>query len=857
MKKFSTGIWVLIAFLFILILARPLSAQDENSRLQWVSVDASDFPVMRVTLLTADNQSRPLNDLSQLTLYENGTPVTDFSIETIPAGFDVVLVIDANPDIMGVDGDDSRTRLDKVRDSIHRFAETYMNKDGLDRVSIIVPSEDGQGGQYLIQNVAFPADVTDAIDAYQPGVASLGPTPLNAMVTMALDQMESEEVSDRFHSVMLFTDGRRLSEQLSYPLLTAQAVDSNTPIYAAIVGAVADEFETDNVRRLYEPTWGTYVHMPTGTEADAIYDIWQQQGDQAQLVYRSQQRQSGRNQVNISLGSTSLDASFEVTLQPPEVLIAGDNLLIHRVGATHDAALTELQPAVQTVTATITWPDELPRRVEEVTLLVNDQPQIKEGSLSDQPVDSVTVDWDISSLGQGEFDLVLQVTDELGYQGTSAVLPAQITSEWPPAPTIVPTLPAAVEETETDKEMEFPPAPFLDKIPGLSMGMVAVILASLLLFAFIFFWRRRGQKTAEKDVPHSPMADTGHPTDRQHAQDDQENLVAWLEPSTGSESGPIEMSEKNMTVGRDEALADIVITHPSLSLLHARIRNQEDGYWLFDEGSSEGTYLNYARLGLAPRKLEDGDVVQFGTVGYRFCLRPQGYQGSFGYNDPGSDEAVILDMDGLMVNTEPLSRQAWDQVLADLGYGLLDDEFYNTLIGSRLWETSEMLVAQYDLPIDPSELGWRKRILFAELLSAGVPVMPGLYELLAALKQRGIPWAVATSNSRKAAENILTKIGVSKELNALAAGDEVSNGKPSPDVYLLAAERLNKAPEKCLAIEDSSVGCAAAHAAGMMVIAVPEEQFRDEKFECADHIMTSLLDVSGRLDEILNELRQR
>ena len=852
MRKLSIGICYLIVLFLISVLVLPISAQDENARLQLVGVDASEFPIVRVTLLTAGDQGRPISDLSQLTLHENGTPVTDISFDKIPAGVDVVFVIDANPDIAGVDDESGLTRLEKVRESIHRFSEQYMNPDGLDRVSIIVPTEDGQGGQYILQDATSPQEVIAAIDAYRPETLRL--TPLNAMIELALERMEAETESDRFHSILLFTDGRRLPTQLSYPLLTARANDTNTPVYAAVVGAVADELEIDSVRRLFEPTQATYVHMPTGSEVDPIYEIWRQQGDHLQLIYHSQQRQSGRNQVNITLGPVTVGDSFEVALQPPEVLMQDQSIQIQRVGATNDSALSDLQPSNQSITASITWPDGLPRRLRDVKLLVNDQPQIQENPVPDQSADSITVNWDISSLGQGDFDLVLTVTDELGYQGTSAPLTARITSEWPAAPTAVPT-PQPAEENETDQLARVSlPLPEVT-ISWLNGETLAGTTAVLLFFAFLIFWRRRGQKTAALNLQDLPQAAANLPAD---TEEEQEILVARLEPVAEASADVIEISGKNMTVGKDEELADIVISNPSLSLLHARIRHQEDDYWLFDEGSAEGTYLNYERLGLAPRSLHDGDVVQFGTISYRFRLRPLGFvEGIDDKDAPLTDQVVILDMDGLMVNTEPLSRQAWDQVLMDLGCGPLDDAFYNTLIGYRLWETSERLVAHYNLPIEPGELAWRKDILLAEILSASVPVMPGLYELLAALKQRGIQWAVATSTTRQVAENILAKIGLSGEYKALAAGDEVPNGKPAPDVYLLAAERLNIAPEQCLAIEDSSTGCAAAYSAGMMVVAVPNDSHGEEKFECADHIMTSLLDVSGRLDEMLNELSQR
>lgn len=296
--------------------------------------------------------------------------------------------------------------------------------------------------------------------------------------------------------------------------------------------------------------------------------------------------------------------------------------------------------------------------------------------------------------------------------------------------------------------------------------------------------------------------------------------------------------------------------HKSLASLHARIRHQEEEYWLFDEGSAEGTYLNYERLGLAPRILQDGDVVQFGTVSYRFRLRPEGYQDGDDDETP-VDETVILDMDGLMVDSEPLSRRAWDQVLVELGCEPLDDAFYSTLIGHRIWETSEMLVAHYNLSIEPSELAWRKEVLFTEIRSAEMPVMPGLYDLLEALKQRGIRWGVATSSPRHVAEEVLVKLDVMESCQAIAGGDEVPNGKPHPDVYLLAAERLNREPGQCLAFEDSTPGCRAAQAAGMMVIAIPNDKDMQENFESADRVMTSLLDVPGHLDELLDELRQR
>ncbi len=850
MKRHSMGMWCLVVMFFALAGALPVTAQDEF-RLQITDVDASEFPLVRVTLLTADEQSAPISDLSPLTLRENSTLVTDLSFEKIPTGVDVTFVIDANPDIAGVDDETGLSRREKVQDSIRRFAESYMNPDGLDRVSIIVPGADGQSGQFLLQDETSPAGVVAAIEAYDP--VSLRPTPLNAMLTQALDQVQERAESDRVHSLLLFSDGRRLSEQLSYPLLTTQANDSGTPIYAAILGAVADETEIDNVRRLYEPTRAAYVHMPAASDTDPIYEILQQQGEQVQLSYRSGQRQNGQSQVDINLGSASASGSFELELQPPEVRLGGEDFQINRVGSAPDSALDTLQPAVQPMTATITWPDGFPRLLSGATLLVNGQPQPLTDVLPDESLNTFLFDWDISDLVEGQFDLVLTVTDELGFQGTSAAVSAQISSERPLVPTAVPTPRSEVQEGILES-LPLPSIPW--ERPSWLSGDVAAGIAAVFLFLLVaIFWRNRDQNEADNLLQRPMRTAPVIPVAEPESKVERENLVARLEPFAGAPTESIEFFGDNLTIGRDEGTADIILPHKSLAFLHARIRHQEEEYWLFDEGSAEGTYLNYERLGLAPRMLQDGDIVQFGTVSYRFRLRPQGYQDGDDYLL--IDEVVILDMDGLMVDSEPLSRRAWDQVLAELGCEPLDDAFYNTLIGHRIWETSEMLVAHYQLAIEPSELAWRKEVLSAEIRSAEMPVMPGLYDLLDALQRRGIQWGVATSSPRHIAEEVLVKLNVFNRCQAIAGGDEVANGKPYPDVYLLAAERLNKEPRKCLAFEDSTTGCRAAHAAGMMVIAIPNDKDMQEAFESADRIMTSLLDVPGHLDELIDELRQR
>ncbi len=158
---------------------------------------------------------------------------------------------------------------------------------------------------------------------------------------------------------------------------------------------------------------------------------------------------------------------------------------------------------------------------------------------------------------------------------------------------------------------------------------------------------------------------------------------------------------------------------------------------------------------------------------------------------------VLFDMDGLMVDTEPLSRASWDRVLAPHGVVIADD-LYGRMLGRRTTESVEMVLAAHPLPWSAEDLIARKTATFMAMLRDGIPVMPGLWSLLDELERRDIPWGVATSSPRLIAEAVLRGLSLEDRCRALAAGDEVAHGKPAPDIYLLAAERLGAAPAACL-----------------------------------------------------------
>jgi beta-phosphoglucomutase len=186
-------------------------------------------------------------------------------------------------------------------------------------------------------------------------------------------------------------------------------------------------------------------------------------------------------------------------------------------------------------------------------------------------------------------------------------------------------------------------------------------------------------------------------------------------------------------------------------------------------------------------------------------------------------DAVFLDMDGLMLDTEALYKPAWQQAASELGFPL-DDTFYFTLIGRPNAAAESVLVEHFgkDFPMPAFRERWAA--LWREQVEAsGIPLKPGLMELLAYLSARKIPTAIVTSSEREYADLSLRAAGLeARRFAEIVTGEQVANGKPAPDIYREAARRLGVEPTRGLAIEDSDAGIMSASAAGMICVLVPD-----------------------------------
>ncbi|MFJ9627113.1 HAD family hydrolase [Streptomyces sp. NPDC101175] len=183
--------------------------------------------------------------------------------------------------------------------------------------------------------------------------------------------------------------------------------------------------------------------------------------------------------------------------------------------------------------------------------------------------------------------------------------------------------------------------------------------------------------------------------------------------------------------------------------------------------------------------------------------------------------SVIFDLDGTLVDSEPNYHEATRQTLAEHGVPEFTWAQHERFVGISTQETLALLKERHGLKAPVAELlaeTNRRYLALARTATHAYPEMRRFVELLAA---EDVPMAVASGSSPEAIEAILTSTGLGALLRTVVSADEVAHGKPAPDVFLEAARRLGAAPADCVVLEDSAVGAAAAHAAGMRCIAIP------------------------------------
>lgn len=210
-------------------------------------------------------------------------------------------------------------------------------------------------------------------------------------------------------------------------------------------------------------------------------------------------------------------------------------------------------------------------------------------------------------------------------------------------------------------------------------------------------------------------------------------------------------------------------------------------------------------------------------------------------------KAVIFDMDGVIFDTEMVYLSVWSKVFEKYGYKMTKD-IYASVLGTGRENVKKVFLDEFgnQLPIDNMYIEKDENLAMA--IEEGVPLKPGVYEILKYLKDKDFKVALATSALSERAFKQLRQAKVESFFNAVVCRDEVIETKPNPEIFLKAAKKLMVEPEECIVIEDSSAGIEAAFKAGMIPIHVVDLKEADES------IIRNCYKSFSNLNEIRNEL---
>ncbi|MBC8290895.1 MAG: HAD family phosphatase [Planctomycetes bacterium] len=214
--------------------------------------------------------------------------------------------------------------------------------------------------------------------------------------------------------------------------------------------------------------------------------------------------------------------------------------------------------------------------------------------------------------------------------------------------------------------------------------------------------------------------------------------------------------------------------------------------------------------------------------------------------------AVAFDLDGLIVNTEHVFHLATVELVESRGLPL-PDGMLRAMMGKRPQESFGVMKSMLGVEESPKELHDEIHDRFFRLLDSHLELMPGVLELLDQIEQLGLPKAVATSSKRDFLEDILARFSLSDRFAFSLTAENVTNGKPAPEIYLTAASQHAIAPQRMLVFEDSENGTRAGAAAGAFVISVPHDHSREHDFSLAGFVADTLADPS--VTSILNARR--
>lgn len=212
-------------------------------------------------------------------------------------------------------------------------------------------------------------------------------------------------------------------------------------------------------------------------------------------------------------------------------------------------------------------------------------------------------------------------------------------------------------------------------------------------------------------------------------------------------------------------------------------------------------------------------------------------------------KAVLFDMDGVIVDTEPLHRKAYFKMFNDLGIEVSED-LYTSFTGFSTKKTCNTLIEKYNLDKTHEELTERKRVYFKDYFDHDTEfdLIPGVRKLIEHYYENNVKLIVASSASMITINMVFEKFGLEKYFSGKISGAELKESKPHPEVFLLAAEMAGEPVENCMVIEDSTNGILAAHRANIFCTAYKSEHSNNQDYSLANILVSDYSEIE--LDKI-------
>ena len=584
--------------------ASPAQSAQTAASAAITTVDTSAFPEVRAYLAVSEFEGSrvPGLSLSAFQISENNSPAAITGLSEEETGLQLAFVLESS-NVFSRRDREALTRLDYVKTAVINFAvgETRpFMKDALDDVSLYAPEGP------ILEHSTVGGEIRNALISYQSDF--LFETDLFGLIRQGLSAVTAEPPRlGMRREIVIFSSGIDASADAEVATLAAQAVAQNIVIHTVLVGPENSEgaLAAENLKGLALLTGGSFRYFEDPNSTTALWDALVSQRTQYRVVYRSRVAQSGQQTITASVnvgGSvvTSAPAAYSVTIQPPLVSIL--DLPAEIVRATDDAGAdpATIEPRLQTLAVQVNFPDNLPRPVTKLQLLVD-------GAVVDErtspPLDSVT--WDLSGYGEtAAHGVQVVAVDELGLEGRSDIANVLVRL----------SIPAPVTRFA---------GPALLVLAG--VGVLGVALIAV-VFAIVVYVRRptvittvvrdTSQRVKEFTEPFMPTPLRGSPHTRSKA------YLEMAAPDQDQPHPPIELLGDNLRMGRDGTLAQIIFPDRSVSRLHARITEETDGvFFIYDEGSTSGTWVNYNQVPMTGQPLQHGDLINLGRVQLRFIMR--------------------------------------------------------------------------------------------------------------------------------------------------------------------------------------------------------------------------------------------